>query len=93
MPLRSAAGVNADYKLYALRHYHASALIDDGANPKEVQVEMGHASITVTFDVYGHLFHDEDASQRRKDRAARLNAVTRHETRHRGEKISKINER
>jgi integrase len=93
VPLRKAAGIDSKHKLYALRHYHASALIDDGANPKEVQVEMGHASITVTFDVYGHLFHDEDASQRRKDRAARLDAVTRHETRHRGEKVSKINER
>jgi integrase len=93
VPLRSAAGINSKYKFYALRHFHASALIDDGANPKEVQVEMGHASITVTFDVYGHLFHDEDASQRRKNRAARLDAVTRHGTRHRGEKISNINGR
>jgi integrase len=92
VPLRSAAGINADYKLYALRHYHASALIDDGANPKEVQVEMGHSSISITFDIYGHLFHDEDASQRRKDRAERLSRVVQHETRHRGEKVSKIND-
>ena len=91
VPLRSAAGINADYKLYALRHYHASALIDDGANPKEIQVEMGHSSIAVTFDIYGHLFHDEEASQRRKDRAERLERFLRHETRHRGEKVSKIN--
>ena len=51
-PLLNAAGIRSEYKLYALRHYHASALIDDGANPKEVQVEMGHSAISVTFDVY-----------------------------------------
>jgi integrase len=89
--LRTAAGLDAKHDLYALRHYHASALIADGAYPKEVQVEMGHSSITITFDTYGHLFHDEEANQRRKDRAERLDRVMRHETRHRVEKISNIN--
>jgi integrase len=89
--LRSEAGIDTSHKLYALRHYHASALIDDGANPKEVQAEMGHSSIQVTFDVYGHLFHDDEAEQRRKQRAERLDRRVQHETRHRGEKVSKIN--
>jgi integrase len=88
-PLLKAAGIRTAYKLYALRHWHASALIHDGANPKEVQVEMGHSDISVTFDVYGHLFHDDDAQQRRKDRAERLDRWTRHETRHAGEKAQK----
>jgi integrase len=91
VPSRKAAGIDSKYKLYALRHYHASALIDDGANAREVQTEMGHSSIAVTFDTYGHLFHDEEASQRRKDRAERLDRFVRHETRHRGKNISKIN--
>jgi integrase len=81
-PLLAAAGIKQRYKLYALRHYHASALIEDGANPKEVQVEIGHSNISVTFDVYGHLFHDDDAKLRRKERAERLASQTQHKTRH-----------
>jgi integrase len=37
------------------RHTFASLLIDAGTNPKAIQEFMGHASITITFDVYGHL--------------------------------------
>jgi integrase len=33
-------------------------------NPKQIQTLMGHSSITVTFDVYGHLFSENDADQR-----------------------------
>ncbi|MBV8162608.1 MAG: site-specific integrase, partial [Acidimicrobiia bacterium] len=31
-------------------------LIAQGAHPKAVQEHMGHSSITVTYDRYGHLF-------------------------------------
>lgn len=78
-PLIEAAGIK-HYRLYALRHYRASALIADGANPKEVQAELGHEDIKLVFDVYGHLFHDDDAKQRRKDRAERLALQTQHAT-------------
>ena len=37
------------------RHTFASLLIDAGANPKAIQEFMGHASISITFDVYGKL--------------------------------------
>jgi hypothetical protein len=47
-------------------------LIKDGANPKEVMVEMGHSNIAMTYDLYGHLFTDEDADTRRAERAERL---------------------
>lgn len=30
--------------------------IADGAHPKALQYNMGHSSITVTLDLYGHLF-------------------------------------
>jgi hypothetical protein len=36
-------------------------LIEDGANPNEVMVEMGRSNIAMTYDLYGHLFTDEDA--------------------------------
>lgn len=48
--------------------------------PKEVQVELGHEDIKLVFDTYGHLFHDDDAKQRRKDRAERLARQTQHAT-------------
>ncbi|WP_342643904.1 tyrosine-type recombinase/integrase [Rhodoligotrophos ferricapiens] len=60
------------YNFHALRHFRASLLINDGANPKEVQVEMGHSSITITLGLYGHIFRDEEADKRRRDRAERL---------------------
>ncbi|PSJ55782.1 tyrosine-type recombinase/integrase [Pseudaminobacter soli (ex Li et al. 2025)] len=60
------------HRFHDLRHFHASMLIADGANPKEVQVEMGHSSIQMTFDLYGSLFKDEDTERRQKARAGRL---------------------
>lgn len=62
------------YNFHSLRHYHASALIDAGANPKEVQSELGHSDVRVSFGIYGHLMTDEEAEQRRKDRAETLAA-------------------
>ncbi|MBS7545714.1 tyrosine-type recombinase/integrase [Ancylobacter oerskovii] len=52
--------------LHALRHFHASWLINRprdgglGLPLKVVQERMGHASITMTADVYGHLFPRAD---------------------------------
>jgi integrase len=52
--------------LHALRHFYASWLINrkkDGGlelPPKSVQVRMGHSSIVVTMDTYGHLFPGSD---------------------------------
>jgi integrase len=60
------------YNLHALRHFRASLLIADGANPKEVQSELGHSTITVTYDLYGHLFKDDAADKQRRERAERL---------------------
>jgi integrase len=44
------------YGLHALRHAAASLFIEQGWSPKRVQAVMGHSSIQVTFDTYGHLF-------------------------------------
>ena len=40
-----------------LRHSYAALLIDQGEHPKYIQVQMGHSSINVTMDVYGHLMN------------------------------------
>ena len=48
--------------MHALRHFYASWSINRKADgglelpPKVVQERMGHSSITVTLDTYGHLF-------------------------------------
>jgi integrase len=44
------------YGLHALRHFFASWAIERGFSPKRVQALLGHSSIQMTFDVYGHLF-------------------------------------
>ena len=49
----SAAG---RYTLHDFRHAAASLWIDQGVSAKRVQRWMGHGSIQVTFDTYGHLF-------------------------------------
>jgi integrase len=34
----------------------SASLLTEGANPKEIQEWVGHASIEETMDTYGHLF-------------------------------------
>jgi integrase len=46
----------AKYGMHALRHFFASWTIEQGFSPKRLQSLLGHASIQMTFDVYGHLF-------------------------------------
>ena len=49
-------GRNPKYGLHSFRHAAASLFIEQGFTPKRVQSLMGHSSIQVTFDTYGHLF-------------------------------------
>jgi integrase len=42
-----------------MRHTCAALLISQGAHPKAAQLHLGHSSITVTLDRYGHLFPSE----------------------------------
>jgi integrase len=42
--------------LHECRHTYASLMIAAGVNAKALSVFMGHASITITLDRYGHLF-------------------------------------
>jgi integrase len=57
----------AKYGMHVLRHFYASWCINRKADgglelpPKTVQARLGHASIVMTLDRYGHLFpaHDD----------------------------------
>lgn len=42
-------------RLHQARHTYASFMIAAGVNAKALSTYMGHSSIKVTFDVYGHL--------------------------------------
>ena len=50
------AGLEEGLRIHDLRHTCASLLIAQGAHPKAIQVHLGHSSISVTMDRYGHLF-------------------------------------
>lgn len=85
-PVLSEAGIVTDdgspkYPPKSLRHARASLEIESGANPKEIQRLMGHSSIKVTYDVYGHLFeaHDERRSTRANTIAHTLTQPNRSE--------------
>jgi integrase len=54
----------AKYGMHALRHACASLWIENGMNPKRIQTLMGHSTIQMTYDVYGHWFQDAGADQR-----------------------------
>ena len=49
-------GLRTGEGLHQLRHTCVSILISEGANAKEIQEWVGHASIEETMDTYGHLF-------------------------------------
>lgn len=53
------------YGLHALRHFYASWLIGQGFKLKRVQQLLGHSSIQMTFDVYGHWFPSEEDDHER----------------------------
>jgi integrase len=44
------------YGLHALRHFFASWAIEQEFSPKRLQALLGHSSIMMTYDRYGHLF-------------------------------------
>jgi integrase len=50
-----AAGIGKSPRIHDLRHTHASWLIAAGVPLTTIQHRLGHASIKVTSDVYGHL--------------------------------------
>lgn len=42
------------FNFHSLRHTHATTLIENGANTKDVQVRLGHAKHSTTMDTYAH---------------------------------------
>ncbi|MFD2078445.1 Phage integrase family protein [Actinopolymorpha cephalotaxi] len=70
-PAVAAAGLDG-LTIHGMRHTAASLYISVGTPPKVVQHILGHASITITMDLYGHLYADEmDTWAARLDDTAR----------------------
>jgi integrase len=62
--------VGEPMRFHDLRHTHVAMLIAQGEHPKVIQTRLGHSSIQVTLDLYGHLFEGLDEAA-----AARLDAT------------------
>jgi integrase len=57
------------YGMHSLRHFFASITIEQNHLPKRVQEMLGHSSLAMTYDLYGHLFA-VSAGEREKIAAA-----------------------
>jgi integrase len=68
--IREFLKANADFKAplfgpHMLRHIYASLQIEQGVTPKRLQKLIGHATLKMTLDTYGHLWPDIDADRDR----------------------------
>lgn len=57
-PILKRANLPENLRLYDLRHICATLLLSANENPKVVSERLGHASITLTMDVYSHVLPD-----------------------------------
>jgi integrase len=69
-PLQRKAGLvdgagKAKYGFHCLRHFYASWLIDQGFPIKRLQAMLGHSTMSMTIDVYGHLLPDPEGDLER----------------------------
>jgi integrase len=62
IPALKKAGLQK-VSFHSLRHTNASIRIQSGQNIKYIQSQLGHSSINVTMDTYGHLFNDVNFSR------------------------------
>lgn len=50
-----AKEMGIDFTFHSLRHTHASMLLENGANIKDIQIRLGHSKISTTLDIYSHI--------------------------------------
>ena len=62
VPLLEKAGLRR-INFHSLRHTYASILLSKGVDPLYVSRQLGHSTIQITMDLYGHMLHREDAHQ------------------------------
>lgn len=59
---RALLRTGIECRFHDLRHTSVALAIAEGSHPKAIQGRMGHSSINVTLDRYGHLFPELDES-------------------------------
>jgi integrase len=59
-PLLKRAGLPR-IRFHDLRHTHASHLLSQGKSARAVSERLGHASVKITLEVYGHVLPGDDA--------------------------------
>ncbi len=80
-PAVCEAGLPDGLRMHDLRHTCAALLIAEGAHPEHIKRHLGHSSITVTMDTYGHLYPDaEEALSERLDARIRAAQTDRRRT-------------
>ncbi len=52
---KNGTTIKAKFRLYDLRHTHATMLLKANVHPKIVSERLGHASVALTLDVYSHI--------------------------------------
>ncbi|MFK5292275.1 tyrosine-type recombinase/integrase, partial [Lactococcus lactis] len=52
---------------HGFRHTHASLLMNNDVNPKEIQMRLGHADYSITMNLYSHL-----AKEKKKETAEKF---------------------
>jgi integrase len=57
-------------RIHDLRHSHVSMLINMGFDIKQISERLGHSSVSITWDIYAHLYPEKD-----KELALALNEI------------------
>jgi integrase len=77
--IKERSGVREDLCFHDLRHPCATLLLREGVNAKVVSEMLGHASITITLNIYAHVLPDMQDSAANAMEAAlggRCNSAT-----------------
>lgn len=82
-PMMKAAGLalpdgRPKYSIHIMRHAAASMLIQQGLDAFVLKGIMGHSKVSMTYDIYGHLFADDDRGAAAVHAAADRILVTDH---------------
>jgi integrase len=59
LPARNRVGISARFRIHDLQHTAAPLMVQAGYPPTMLQGIMGHASITTTLNLHGHLYPGE----------------------------------
>ena len=65
------------FGVHSLRHFFASVMIEQNHLPKRVQEMLGHSSLQMTYDRYGHLFAAGEDERAKMEKASEFLIATK----------------